>query len=355
MPEGQEAGTARTPEEKAAVRQRKKTKRRQNNRNWANKQAEIKAACTIVNDPKQFTLYDHGHVRVFEKYPEKETPKKAPKNAPQNAPQNAPENAPKNAPKNQDRPIIADILFTDLKTIPDKLQDDLTFFLGFLEILKKFVNKVGAEGWSCGGWMWGTGWRKSMTRFEIVGRYINRQAIADNLEEFKQHIRDADWASQILWDLFYPMGNQALKTNQDFMSKHAMPAFSNAALPKDGVESSNKKFFSSHLTFTSEGFYNLPHLDPRDNRRLPFAFLLCIPTFKDGCMIALESDGYDVTGGDFVFPQCKFEIKFKPDTMVMMIFAQRKYYHGTLKPYESDTFTKLGMSMQIAQKMSNQQ
>ena len=39
--------------------------------------------------------------------------------------------------------------------------------------------------------------------------------------------------------------------------------------------------------------------------------------------------------------------------MVQMIFAQRIYTHGTLKPVESDKFSKLGMSMQISQRTTN--
>jgi hypothetical protein len=45
---------------------------------------------------------------------------------------------------------------------------------------------------------------------------------------------------------------------------------------------------------------------------------------KDGCL-ALSSDGYDVTDGHFVVPDYGFGIKFKPETMVFMIFSQWGY------------------------------
>ncbi|KAA1079138.1 hypothetical protein PGT21_001041 [Puccinia graminis f. sp. tritici] len=366
---------------------------------------EIESANSIVTDPKKFRLYDHGLVHMFDRKTTKEKEKR----------------------------IIAEIKFTDLKTISDQMREDLNFFLGFLHQSKKFVNTVGSESRSCGGYMWAIGWRKSMTHLEIVGRYVNSQAIKDNPDEFIQHVRDADRASQILWDLFFPMGNKALEANRQFMIEHNLPSFSDQVIPgttpkeispqadpdesttdlshpnpevetddcapttcnqsvtpsrnevpdtpapinknpsndtteavastesvphnEDGIpdtpELPHNKFFSSNLTFTSDGFYNHPHKDGRDDERLPFAFLLCVPTFKDTGLLAMESDGYDVKGGQFVFPQCAFGIDFKPDTMVQMIFDQRNYTHGTLKPEENGNFTKLGMSLQIARRTTN--
>ncbi|KAA1075429.1 hypothetical protein PGT21_035127 [Puccinia graminis f. sp. tritici] len=247
-----------------------------------------------------------------------------------------------------------------------------------------------------------------MTHLEIVGRYFNSQAIEDNPVEFIQHVRNADRDSQILWDLFFPMGNKALEANRQFMIEHNLPSFSDQVIPgttpkeispqanpdesttdlshpnsdeatddcatttcnqsvtpsrnkvpdrpapinkyplngtteavdstesvphnEDGIPNTPKlphnKCFSTNLTFTLNGFYNHPHKDGLDDERLPFAFLLCVPTFRDTGLLAMESDDYDVKGGQFVFPQCAFGINFKPDTMVQMIFDQRNYTHG---------------------------
>ena len=136
------------------------------------------------------------------------------------------------------------------------------------------------------------------------------------------------------------------------MIKHNLPSFCDPEIPGENTEGS-KDFFSSNLTFTSQGFINHPHKDQRDDDRLPFAFLLCLPTWKSNGQLAFKEDGYDVTDGQFIFPDCGFGIDFKPDTMVQMIFAQRLYTHGTLKPVESDKFSKLGMSMQISQRTTN--
>ncbi|KAA1118599.1 hypothetical protein PGTUg99_013798 [Puccinia graminis f. sp. tritici] len=87
---------------------------------------EIELASSIVSDPKKFRLYDHGLVHMFDRKMTKEKKK----------------------------PIIAEIKFTDLKTISDQMQGDLNFFLGFLHQSKKFVNTVGLNhnlvGGTCG-------------------------------------------------------------------------------------------------------------------------------------------------------------------------------------------------------------
>ncbi|KAI7938392.1 hypothetical protein MJO28_015312 [Puccinia striiformis f. sp. tritici] len=284
-------------------------------------EAEISNAYKIVNDRKQFRLYSYGHVRIFDKA----------------------------LTKDKRSPIIADMHFQDLLKLEDYKRNDLNFLLAFLEESKKFVNVVGSEGRSCGGSMWAIGWRKSMTKLEIVGRYVNTEAIKKNQEAFDQHVQDSDKASEILWKLFQPIGNVALLANQQFMVEHNLPAFSDSQLPGTNSDSS-KDFFSTNLTFTSNGFFNHPHKDISDEPKLPFAFLLVIPTKKSTGQLAFKSDGYDVTDGPLIFPDCGFGIEFKPNTMVLAIFAQRSYVHGTLPPNEPGDFTKVGMSMQIAQK-----
>ncbi|EFP90168.1 uncharacterized protein PGTG_16446 [Puccinia graminis f. sp. tritici CRL 75-36-700-3] len=291
---------------------------------WLPTPEEIATASSIVEDPTKFRLYDHGHVCIFDKQLTTE----------------------------KEKQIMADITFTDLKTISNQKRDDLNFLVAFLEKSKKFVNSIGSKSRSCGGYMWAIGWRKSMTKFEIIGRYVNKAAIKKNQEEFNQHVKDSDRASSILWDLFYPIGNRALEANQQFMAEHNLPSLSDPELPSE-TSKGHDKFFSTNLTFTSDGFFNHPHKDKKDDKRLPFAFFLSLPTFKSKGRLAFESDGYDVTGGQFVFPECGFGIDFKPDTMVQMIFAQRLYTHGTLKPTENGKFTKLGMSLQISEKTTN--
>ncbi|POV96664.1 hypothetical protein PSTT_15520 [Puccinia striiformis] len=131
-----------------------------------------------------------------------------------------------------------------------------------------------------------------MTKLEIVGRYVNTEAIKKNQEVFNRHVQDSDKASEILWKLFHPIGNVALLANQQFMVEHNLPAFSDSQLPGTNSDSS-KDFFSTNLTFTSSGFFNHPHKDTSDEPKLPFAFLLVIPTKKSTGQLAFQSE--DIT------------------------------------------------------------
>ncbi|KAI9613919.1 hypothetical protein H4Q26_009769 [Puccinia striiformis f. sp. tritici PST-130] len=194
----------------------------------------------------------------------------------------------------------------------DNLRDELNFLLAFLKESKKFVNVVGSEGRSCGGSMWAIGWRKSMTKLEIVGRYVNTEAIKKNQEAFNRHVQDSDKASEILWKLFYPIDNVALLANQQFMVEHNMPAFSDSQLPG-----------------------KIPTLQKTSFQPTSHSHLM-----KSTGLGAFESDGYDVTDGPFVFPDCGFGIDSEPNTMVLAIFAQRSYVYGTLPPTNLDTLPK---------------
>ncbi|WAQ85035.1 hypothetical protein PtA15_5A609 [Puccinia triticina] len=215
---------------------------------------EIEAARSIVNNPKKFRLFDRGHVTIFDK-------KK----------------------KKGKKQIILDATFVDIKEMkesnPEKF-GKINFFLSFLHISKKFVRRVGSKGRLCAGDMWAIGWRKGYLEIEIVGQYLNMDFISQNLDEFLEHIGQAQKVSNILWDLFHPIANVAIENNR-------------------------------------------------------------------------ESDGYNVEGGEFVFPECGFGLKFNPDTMVLATFSQVHYLHGTLQPSEPDDFTKTGMSLQVSKRTTD--
>ncbi|POW10999.1 hypothetical protein PSTT_05673 [Puccinia striiformis] len=108
-----------------------------------------------------------------------------------------------------------------------------------------------------------------MTKLKIVGQYVNTEAIKKNQEAFNRHVQDSNKASEILWKLFYPIGNVALLADQQFMVEHNLPAFSNSQLP-----GTNSDSFSTNLTFTSHGFFNHPHKDTSHEPKSPFVFLL---------------------------------------------------------------------------------
>ncbi|KNE94276.1 hypothetical protein PSTG_12408 [Puccinia striiformis f. sp. tritici PST-78] len=80
--------------------------------------AEISRAYKIINDPKQFHLYSHGHAHIFDKA----------------------------LTEDKQSLIIADLYFRDLVTLEADKRDKLNFLLAFLKESKRFVNAVGSEG-----------------------------------------------------------------------------------------------------------------------------------------------------------------------------------------------------------------
>ncbi|POW06641.1 hypothetical protein PSHT_10348, partial [Puccinia striiformis] len=120
----------------------------------------------------------------------------------------------------------------------------------------------------------------------------NFEALNPSNNQSIPHVQDSDKVSKILWKLFHKIGNVALLANQQFMVGHNLPAFSDSQIPGRNSGSS-KDFFSTNLTFTSHGFSNHPHKDTSDEPKIPFAFLLVIPTRKSTGQVALEIKGYN--------------------------------------------------------------
>ncbi|OAV98448.1 hypothetical protein PTTG_25668 [Puccinia triticina 1-1 BBBD Race 1] len=267
--------------------------------------SELDYAYKYVNNPS-FKLYDYGHIQAFD--------------------------------GTRNDQLIADIHFTNLVTLSQSRRDGLNFLCLFLHEAKQFVNSVKSPGRSCGGVMWAVGWRKLMVALEMLGIYCNQKAIDKYPEEYAKHINNSKKASQILWSLFHPIANIALQHNQDFLIEHNIPAFFDSAFPgqnqatpestssstpesmsESTSELTPESFFSSNLTFTAKGFYNHPHVDDKEEPLLPFAFLLSLPTCRKTGKLTFKS-GYNLNNGPFIFPECKFGIKFQPDVMCQATF-----------------------------------
>jgi hypothetical protein len=109
-----------------------------------------------VNNPSKFKLYNHGHICAFD--------------------------------ATQNNQLIANIHFTDLKSLSDSTKEDIKFLCIFLQKAKRFVNMVKSKGRTCGGVMFAIGWRKSMAKLEILGIYQNQKAINKFPEAYAEHV-----------------------------------------------------------------------------------------------------------------------------------------------------------------------
>ncbi|POW22984.1 hypothetical protein PSHT_00714, partial [Puccinia striiformis] len=146
---------------------------------------------------------------------------------------------------------------------------------------------------------------KFMKLAKILHQYRNEQAIKTNQELYDKLVVDSERAGSILWEQFSTLGNVAA----DKTRKHMKELGS-----KD--------------------------LEP------PLSFAIVIPTFKSTGKIALESEGYRVDNGQFVFPDIKQLSSFLPIPISVLIFRAQQYAHGTLKSTQFGDSSRLSICIQ---------
>ncbi|KAA1108499.1 hypothetical protein PGT21_014395 [Puccinia graminis f. sp. tritici] len=148
--------------------------------------------------------------------------------------------------------------------------------------------------------------------------------------------------------MFKSLGHIPFESNRQLMQENEIPSFASG---KFNTHLSQLDC-APHITFTSNGFYNQPHRDKGDASE--FAFGLFVPTkTSDGTLVDPIVDTSlikDSTGGQFVFPDYQFCIKFKPDVVVKVVWAAKRCKHCTLPGIEAKGFTRVGMSLQITKK-----
>ncbi|KNF03600.1 hypothetical protein PSTG_03123 [Puccinia striiformis f. sp. tritici PST-78] len=224
--------------------------------------------------------------------------------------------------------VLAVIQFLPINKLSDEEKVDINFVTTFLHQSKKFVNVV-APSRTWGGRMWAVGWRKCMKACELFGRYIKLAAARSSPRE-------------------YIMGNIPFQANRSFMAKHHIPSVASGEFADKLTEFD----CTPHITFTSHGFYNCPHRDQGDVTE--YAFALFAPTHSlDGTLADPVTTGYNVTGGQFVFPNYRFYIDFKHQGVVKLLWAAKRVKHCTLPAYEPKGFTRMGMSLQITKTAVN--
>ena len=151
--------------------------------------------------------------------------------------------------------------------------------------------------------MWAIGWRKSSDKDQIVGKYIKAFHVKF-MQEFDALFKKSARIGNIIGHYFKSMANTPFEANQELMKKHNVPSFASLDFEQDKSDSD----CSPHLVFTTNGFFNPPHIDDKDVSQ--FAFAMFLPTFTSDGTLASQSSGYKISSGPFVFPDYKFGIDF---------------------------------------------
>ena len=240
----------------------------------------------------------------------------------------------------QENEIIAIIEFTPFEKLTPAEKDDLNFLSTFLHDSKQFISVVDSCSRVWGGLMWAIGWRKSYDRNQMFGRYI-KQFTKDKAKAFHSHYLKSPRVGEIIGNLFKKLAHEPFQKNHDLMEKYKLPSLADLSYGQPPEDST----CSPHITFTTDGFFNPPHIDSEDISQ--FAFVLFLPTrSSDGTLV--DGGEYDVTSGPFLFPDHKFGIDFDHQHgIVKMIWQANKYTHCTMPHSLSEHFCRLGMSVQI--------
>ncbi|KAH9448081.1 hypothetical protein Pst134EB_022068 [Puccinia striiformis f. sp. tritici] len=237
--------------------------------------------------------------------------------------------------------IIAVIEFTRWDKLSDKDKKDLEFVSTFLHGSKRFINSVSSSNQSWGGKMWAIGWQKSQDFLQIVGRYI-KQFNASQKTKYDIHFSQSSRAGRIIGKYFKELSSVAFNNNRATMEKFNIPSFDHLSYSKKP----NPTTCSPHINFTTNNFFNPPHIDKGDIS--DYTFVMFLPTYSATGKLAGPDSNYDVSGGPFVFPDHQFGIKFNHQHgIVKMIWKANKYRHCTLPSSSNSTFTQLGFSLQI--------
>jgi hypothetical protein len=243
--------------------------------------------------------------------------------------------------------VIAFIDFIKFEDMSEQDKTDLNYLTTFLHRSKKFISPVAVDSRSWGGFMWVIGWRKSSCGGQIVGKYIKKFKVED-MDEFHKHFTQSHKIADIVGRHFKDMANTPFEENQDLMKKKNIPSFASLEFHEEQTDSD----FSPHLVFTTDHFYNPPHLDKEDISQ--FAFVMFIPTVSSDGSLALDPSTYDISSVPFVFPDHKFGINFEHQHgIVKMIWQANQYKHCTMPSTKSSSFTRLGMSAQINSRLAN--
>ncbi|KNZ61467.1 hypothetical protein VP01_1396g4 [Puccinia sorghi] len=239
------------------------------------------------------------------------------------------------------------LMFTPWEKLTSKDKINLNFLSTFLQSSKEFINAVALSRSSWDGKMWAISWRKAKEFFQIVGRYI-KQFEADQQKKYDEHFQQSVWAGEAICNYFEEMASVPFNENQSITKKFNIPSFDSLHHGKKPSPTN----CSPHITLTTKGFFNPPHVENSDIS--DYALVLFLPILSHTGALSPPDSGYDVCTGPFVFPDHKIGINFDHKHGIFkMIWQANKYKHCTLPPSPSSKFSCLGMSLQINFSLAN--
>ncbi|KAA1094550.1 hypothetical protein PGT21_024589 [Puccinia graminis f. sp. tritici] len=200
--------------------------------------------------------------------------------------------------------------FTKFCDINPGLRDQFEALSQHLVEHSRYLWPNANNGNKLGGTMFNAGWRKAYTHNKIMGISAAVPKIAGHEECYLELQEEMKPMEAFLSTCFAHLSQLLYETLRIKHKDLQLPSISSSSFSK-----LNDFSFASHLSFTLNNFYNKPHCD-NDSSTYSFGLWLPIDS-RDGRLVI---EDFHVKGGNFVFPDNNFGMKFKGfDVIVEMV------------------------------------
>ncbi|PLW27630.1 hypothetical protein PCASD_21163 [Puccinia coronata f. sp. avenae] len=190
----------------------------------------------------------------------------------------------------KDNSIIALIEFIKFEDLTCQEKEDLNFFTTFFFQATKFINPVMSVTRSWGGLMWALGWRKSYDKDQIIGCYIKAFGPDDHIK-FDELFKQSKRLGQVIGNHYKKTAEGPFVSNQQLMKQHHLPSFASLVYEEQLSDLDS----APHITFTTNSFFNPPHIDEEDISE--YAFAMWVPTHSADGRLVCDPSTYDISSG----------------------------------------------------------
>ncbi|KAA1098173.1 hypothetical protein PGT21_029839 [Puccinia graminis f. sp. tritici] len=230
------------------------------------------------------------------------------------------------------------VRFTKFCDLSPHLRDQFEALSQHLVEQSQYLWPNANNGNKLGGTMFNAGWRKAYTHNEILKISAAVPKIAGHEERYLELQDEMKPMEAFLSTRFAHLSQLLYDTLRIQHKDLQLPSISSSSFSE-----LNDFSFASHLSFTLNNFHNKPHCN-NDSSTYSFGLWLPIDS-RDGRLVM---EDFHVQGGNFVFPDNNFGMKFEGfDGIVEMVWKADKFSHQT-EPSTSDSYhSRLGLSCEI--------
>ncbi|MBW0524666.1 hypothetical protein O181_064381 [Austropuccinia psidii MF-1] len=242
--------------------------------------------------------------------------------------------------------LVEFIPFKRMSEVKVNQWDELSQFL-FHKI--KFTDPIATNGALLEGFMFAIGWRKYSTKNEKFGLYGSLGKFENAKNEWLNQGANLSSVGCILVQSLQYFGDKLFQKIQTFHKSLGIPSFDQVTYEANISANQGAFEFASALTFTMNGFKNLPHLDEDA--------LLYVPGWwfqadKQTSQIQRDATKW-CTGGRLIFPNEHFRIYLSEfHELIQVVWVSRNFMHYTDPAQDNKSTTIVGMCTQCSRRLA---